>query len=218
LIGIDNFNKINNKTVMVIGVGGVGGFVVEGLARAGVGNFILIDGDVVSVSNINRQIIALNSTIGKRKVDVIKERILDINPYAVVENRFEFLNAESVENMKISADYVIDAVDNVSVKIALAVKKEKEGFNLISCMGTGNKISSDSFEICDIYSTINCPLAKAIRKNLKRFNVKNLDVLFSKEEVIKTNERTPKSISYVPSIAGLKISEFVIRKFLESEN
>lgn len=216
LIGEKNFAKLTDKKVMILGIGGVGGFVCEALARAGVGSFVLIDNDVVSKSNINRQIIALYSTIGKSKVEVMKERILDINPKALVEARCEFLTRESIEVMAFDVDYVIDCIDNVTAKIALAVKADKENFNLISCMGTGNKLCPELFEITDIYKTSVCPLAKVMRKELKRLGVKKLNVLYSKEEPIKsTGDRLPASISFTPSIAGLRIAEYVIKEFMK---
>lgn len=216
LIGEQNFCNINNKKVMVLGIGGVGGYVCEALARAGVQNFVLIDHDVVSKSNINRQIIALYSTIGKNKVDVMKERILDINPKAEVDARCEFLTKESIENLTFDVDFVIDCIDNITAKITLALESEKKGFNLISCMGTGNKMYPELFEIEDIYKTSVCPLAKVMRKELKSLNVKKLTVLYSKEEPIKSGqERTPASISFTPSIAGLRIAEYVIKEYIK---
>ena len=215
LIGEDSFAKISNKKVMILGIGGVGGYVCEALARAGVGNFVLIDNDVVSKSNINRQIIALHSTSGKAKVDVMKQRILDINPQAKVEAIQEFLTQSIIEQMSFDVDYVIDCIDNVTAKIALAVKADKDGFALISCMGTGNKLKPELFEISDIFKTSVCPLAKVMRKELKNLGVKKLTVLYSKEEPIKTQERTPASISFTPSIAGLRIAEYVIQEFMK---
>lgn len=217
LIGNENLEKIKSKNVIVFGVGGVGGFVVEGLVRTGVENITIVDGDVVSLSNINRQIIALHSTLEKAKVDVLNERILDINPNAKVTAINMFVTKENLNKFDLCAyDYVIDAVDNVTVKIELAVLSEKLGFNLISCLGTGNKLKPELFEIDDIYKTSVCPLAKVLRKELKERNVKKLTVLYSKEQPINlTGERTPASISFTPSIAGLRIAEFVIKKFID---
>lgn len=217
LIGEEPFNKIKEKKVLILGIGGVGGFVTEALARAGVKNFTLIDNDVVSKSNINRQIIALNSTLGRPKVDVMKERILDINPLAVVSARQEFITPSSIANEDFLYDYVIDCIDNITAKIALAIESEKRGFKLISCMGTGNKLKPEMFEIADIYKTSVCPLAKIMRKKLKDANVKKLTVLYSKEEPINNGKtRVPASISFTPSIAGLRIAEYVIKEFLNS--
>jgi len=215
LIGEDAFNKIISKKVMVLGIGGVGGFVCEALARVGVNNFVLIDNDVVSVSNLNRQIIALNSTLGMKKVDVMKQRILDINSKAQVEALCQFVTPEYLKKLNYNVDYVIDCIDNVTAKIELAVLSQEKGFKLVSCMGTGNKLYPELFEITDIYKTSVCPLAKVMRKELKARGVQKLQVLYSKEEPIKTNKRTPASISFTPSIAGLRIAEFVIKKFIE---
>ena len=187
----------------------------EALARAGIQNFILIDNDVVSKSNINRQIIALNSTIGKNKVDVMKERILDINANANVQTLCLFVTPENLNLINYNVDYVIDCIDNVTAKIALAVLSQEKGFNLISCMGTGNKLRPELFEIADIYKTSVCPLAKVMRRELRERQIQQLDVLYSKEEPIKQSERVPASISFTPSIAGLRIAEFVIKKFIE---
>ena len=215
LVGKNSFAKLLDKRVFVLGIGGVGGYVCEALARAGVSNFVLIDNDIVSESNINRQIIALHSTVGQKKVDVMKNRIIDINMQAKVDARCEFLTKENIENMTFDADFVVDCIDNVTAKIALAVKSQKDGFNLISCMGTGNKLSPELFEITDIYKTSVCPLAKVMRKELKNLDVKKLTVLYSKEEPIKSlGERIPASISFTPSIAGLRIAEYVIKEFI----
>lgn len=215
LIGQDAFEKILNKKVMVIGIGGVGGYVCEALARVGVSSFVLIDNDIVSASNLNRQIIALSSTIGQPKVEVMKNRILDINHNANVITKQVFLTQQIVETMQFDVDYVVDCIDNVSAKIALAIRADRDGFNLISCMGTGNKLSPELFEITDIYKTEVCPLAKVMRRELKAQGVKKLTVLYSKEQPVKIGQRTPASISFTPSIAGLRIAEYVIKKFIQ---
>lgn len=216
LIGTEKFNKLTDKKIIVLGVGGVGGFVIESLARAGISNFVIVDNDVVNSSNINRQIVALNSTLGQFKVDVMKQRLLDINPKIKVGAKKVFLTPDLIQNFDFNSDYVIDCIDNVTAKIALAIESEKKGFNLISCMGTGNKLKPELFEITDIYKTSVCPLAKVMRKKLKDANVKKLTVLYSKEEPRKTitGDRTPASISFTPSIAGLRIAEFVIKKII----
>lgn len=215
LIGKEKLEIIKTKKVIVFGVGGVGSYVVECLVRSGISNITVVDNDVVSLSNINRQIIALYSTIGKPKVEVIKQRILDINPNVNVMAVKEFVTPENLDNFNLSSyDFVIDAIDNVTAKIALAVKSDQQGFNLISCMGTGNKLQPELFEIDDIYKTSVCPLAKVLRKELKQRNVKNLTVLYSREEPIKTKTRVPASISFTPSIAGLRIAQYVILKLI----
>ena len=217
LIGKEKLDILKTKKVIVFGVGGVGSYVVEALVRSGISYITVVDNDVVSLSNINRQLIALNSTIGKPKVEVIKQRILDINNSAKVNAIKEFVTPENLDNFNLSSyDYAIDAIDNVTAKIALAVKSEEQGFNLISCMGTGNKLKPELFEITDIYKTSVCPLAKVLRKELKARGVKNLTVLYSKEEPIKTGSKTPASISFTPSIAGLRIAQYVILNLINS--
>lgn len=217
LIGDEKLNLIKTKKVLVFGVGGVGSYVVEALARAGVGEIAIVDSDVVAMSNINRQIIALCSTIGKAKVEVMKQRILDINPNVKVLSEKKFVTKENLSEFNLKHyDFVVDAIDNVSAKIELAVLSDKQGFNLISCMGTGNKLKPEMFEIADIYKTSVCPLAKVMRKELKARDVKRLTVLYSKEEPINLmGERVPASISFTPGIAGLRIAEYVIKKIAQ---
>ena len=216
LIGKDGLKKLKEAKVAVFGVGGVGSYVVEGLARAGVGNFLLVDKDVVDITNINRQIIATHKTIGKPKVEVAKERILDINPKAKVEIIKEFFMPESKNILDESIDYIVDAIDTVTAKIELVLRAEKLKTPIISCMGTGNKLAPTRFEVTDIYKTSVCPLAKVMRKELKQRGIKKLKVVYSKEEPIKHEEgRIPGSISFVPSVAGLIIAGEVIKDILE---
>lgn len=216
LIGKDKVGTLKTKKVLVFGVGGVGGFAVEGLVRAGVQNITIVDCDTVSESNLNRQIIALHSTIGKNKVDVMQNRILDINPNATVNAINLFVTKENLAKFNLTDfDFVVDAVDNVTVKIELATLCEKLNVNLISCLGTGNKLCPEMFEIADIYKTSVCPLAKVMRKELKDRGVKALTVLYSKEQPINlTGERVPASISFTPSIAGLRIAEYVVKTLI----
>lgn len=220
LIGADALKKLKNCHIAVFGVGGVGGYVVEALARAGVGNIDLIDSDCVDITNLNRQIIALHSTVGKLKVEVMRDRILDINPNATV-NVFPilFLPENSSQFDFSKYDYVVDAIDNVTAKIELAVKCQESGTKIIASMGTGNKLDPTKFEVCDIYKTSVCPLAKVMRYELKKRNVKKLKVLYSKEEPIKNSvdPRTPMSISFVPSAAGLIIAGEVIKDIIKQE-
>lgn len=217
LIGSEAVETLKKSKVLVFGVGGVGSYVVEMLARCGIGEIGLVDFDIVSKSNINRQIIALNSSIGKPKVEVAKERVLDINPNAKVQTMNQFVTKDNLDvfNLK-TYDYVIDCIDNITAKIALAKRSEEEGFNLISCMGTGNKLCPELFEITDIYSTSVCPLAKVIRGELKKQGVSKLKVLYSKENPIKNKQRVPASICFTPSIAGIRIAEFVIKELIKS--
>ena len=220
LIGKDGIKKLQNSKVAIFGIGGVGSFVVEALIRAGVENFIIVDKDVVDVTNINRQIIATHKTIGRSKVEVEKERMLEINPNAKIEIYQEFFTPESKGILDESVGYIVDAVDNVTAKIELVVRANNLEIPIISSMGTGNKLDPTRFEVADIYSTSMCPLAKVMRKELKARNIKKLKVVYSKEEPIKIAENkekqnTPASISFVPSVAGLIIAGEVIKDILK---
>lgn len=217
LIGREKVERLKNAKVAIFGIGGVGSYVTEGLARAGIGNFILVDNDVVSISNLNRQIIATMDTIGKPKVEAEKDRILSINPSAKVETIKEFFLPESPEFLDSTVNYVIDCIDTVSGKIELVKRAERLDIPIISCMGTGNKLDPTKFEITDIYKTSVCPLAKVMRKELRSLGITKLKVLYSKEEPIKPifneNEKAvPSSISFVPSVAGLIIAGEVIKE------
>ena len=214
IIGKEKIEILKKSKVAIFGIGGVGSYVVEGLARAGIGNFILVDKDEVSISNINRQIIATHSTVGKIKVDVAKERILSINPNAKVEVYKEFFMPETTGILDETIDYIVDSVDTVTAKIELIVRANKMNIPIISCMGTGNKMDPTKFEIADIYKTSVCPLAKVMRKELKTRGIKKLKVLFSKEEAIKT-EGNIGSLSFVPSVAGLIIAGEVIKDLIK---
>ena len=212
LIGKEAIEKLNKSKVAVFGIGGVGSYVVEGLARAGVGSFILVDKDEVDITNINRQIIATTKTVGRPKVEVAKERILEINPEARVEIYQEFFLPETKGILDESIDYIVDAVDTVTAKIELIDRANKLNIPIISSMGTGNKLDPSKFEVTDIYKTSVCPLAKVMRKELKIRGIKKLKVVYSKEEPIKQEERgVPASISFVPSVAGLIIAGEVIK-------
>ena len=226
IIGKENVEKLHNSKVAIFGLGGVGSFVVEGLARAGIGNFILVDNDEVDVTNLNRQLIATTKTIGKPKVEVAKERILDINPNAKVETYQEFFMPVSRDIFDETVSYVVDCVDTVTAKIEIIVRAKKLGVPVISSMGTGNKLDPTLFEVSDIYKTSVCPLAKVIRKELKNRNIDSLKVVYSKEEPIKiennskkedelTKKQVPGSISFVPSVAGLIISGEVIKDIIK---
>jgi len=221
LIGKENVEKLNGKKVAVFGVGGVGSYVVEGLARAGIGEFILVDKDEVDITNLNRQIIATINTVGKPKVEVAKNRILEINPTAKVEIHQEFFMPETEGILDNSIDYIVDCVDTVTAKIEIIVRAKKLGIPVISSMGTGNKLNPTKFEVTDIYKTSICPLAKVMRKELKARNINSLKVVYSKEEPIKTSKdvdkrkQTPGSISFVPSVAGLIIAGEVVKDILK---
>lgn len=223
LIGKEAVKKLNNCKVAVFGIGGVGSFVVEGLVRAGVQNFILVDNDEVSLTNLNRQLIATTKTIGMPKALVAKERILEINKNANVEIYKEFFMPETQGIIDKSIDYIIDCIDTVTAKIELAVRANKLNIPIISSMGTGNKLDPTKFEVTDIYKTSVCPLAKVMRKELKVRDIKKLKVLYSKEEPIKhkiqneeqtTKKQVPGSISFVPSVAGLIIAGEVIKDLI----
>lgn len=217
LIGKENTEKISKSKIIIYGIGGVGSYVVEGLVRAGVENIVLVDNDVISPSNINRQIHATISNIGKLKVECMKERILSINPKAKVET-YVPQNMEIEEELLINntINYVVDSVDTVSTKLKLIQRAKEQNVPIISCMGTGNKLDPTKFEISDIYKTSVCPLAKVIRKELRKRNIKDLKVLYSKEEPIKHEKenRTPASISFVPSVAGMIIAGEVIKDII----
>lgn len=225
LIGKENVEKLNKSKVAIFGIGGVGSFVVEGLARAGIGNFVLIDHDIVSETNINRQIIATTKTIGMSKVEVARERILEINPDVKVEIIKEFFMPDSKKILDNSIDYIVDAIDTVTAKIELVQRANKLNIPIISSMGTGNKLDPTRFEVTDIYKTSVCPLAKVMRKELKQRGIKKLKVLYSKEEPIKikqissqnqeTKKQVPGSISFVPSVAGLIIAGEVVKNLIK---
>ena len=219
LFGHENFEKIQNAHVAVFGIGGVGGYVVEALVRSGIQKIDIIDNDTVSLTNINRQIIATHSTIGKYKVDVMKARILDINPNAHVNCFKCFYLPEKASEFDFGAyDYVVDAVDNVTAKIDIICNARAAGVPVISSMGTGNKLDPTMFKIADIEKTRVCPLAKVVRKELRKRGVFGVKVLYSEEEPRKPlsdDTRTPASISFVPSAAGLIIAGRVILDILE---
>ena len=220
LIGQENFEKLRNSKVILFGVGGVGGYVLESLARSGIENITVVDFDTVSESNLNRQIIALQTTIGKYKVDVAKERVNNINPNCNVVAIKEKLTKENIDRFNFSCyDFVIDAIDMVTSKLLIIEKAKKENVEVISCMGTGNKLDATQLRICDISKTNYCPLAKVMRKELKNRGIYHLNVVFSTEQPKRFDEKvrkvTPASIAYVPAVAGLYISQFVINKLME---
>ena len=233
LLGTEGLRTLANAKVAVFGIGGVGSYVVEALARAGVGNLILVDNDTVSITNLNRQLVALRSTIGKKKVQVAKERIMDINEDAVVHTYDTFFGLETAGLFDFASyDYIVDAVDTVSAKIVLIEKAKEFQIPIISCMGTGNKLDPSCFQITDISKTSVCPLAKVMRTELKKRKIKKVKVLFSteispgekrkrlgiKEETVELEEKraatgrpVPGSVSFVPGAAGLMIAGQVVR-------
>ncbi|WP_294909595.1 tRNA threonylcarbamoyladenosine dehydratase [uncultured Ruminococcus sp.] len=217
VIGEENIDRLSQSRVAVFGVGGVGGFVCEALARSGTGKLILIDGDTVAKSNINRQIIALESTVGKQKAEVMKERILDINPNAEVNALNIFLNSETVSTIDFTQfDYIIDAVDDIKAKVMLAKLAEENRIPIIAAMGAGNKTDPTKFEVSDIFKTSVCPLARIMRHELKKTGIKKLKVVYSKETPKNPpyrieGEKTVGSLSFVPSVMGLIIAGEVIK-------
>ena len=215
LLGKEGLKILAEAKIAVFGIGGVGSFVVEALARSGVGTLTLVDHDVVSLTNLNRQLVALRSTIGRKKVLVAKERIMDINQDAVVHTYDTFFGAETAELFDFSAfDYVVDAVDTVSAKLLLIEKAKEAGVPVISCMGTGNKLDPSRLEVTDIYKTSVCPLARVMRRELKKREIRRLKVVYSTEEPVKTGSRTPGSIAFVPPAAGLMAAAEVVRDLL----
>ena len=221
LLGEENVEKLKNKKVIVFGVGGVGGYTVEALARTGVGQIDVVDNDKVSLSNINRQIIALHSTVGEKKVDVIKARVNDINSSIVVNNYDAFLTPENLEQFNLlEYDYIVDAIDTVKSKVALAEYCYNNNIKIISSMGAGNKLNPCAFKVSDIYKTTVCPLAKAVRTQLKRLGVKKLKVVYSDEMPVvqgfsEEGKCVPSSCAFIPSVAGLIIASEVIKDLIK---
>lgn len=240
LIGKDGINKLKNSKVVVLGIGGVGSFATEALARAGVGSLVIVDDDTICLTNINRQIIADYNTINKNKVDVMKDRILSINPKCSVITHKTFVTKENIaEIITEDVDYVVDAIDTISTKIELAIWCRDNNIRLISSMGTGNKLDPTQFKVTDIYKTKICPLAKVMRRELKKRGLESLKVLYSPEEPIKpisqemnacrdncicgegsskkckVKRQTPGSISFVPPVAGMIIAGEVVKDLIK---
>jgi tRNA A37 threonylcarbamoyladenosine dehydratase len=218
LIGTDALEKLKSATVAVFGVGGVGGYAVEALARAGVGRLVLVDSDVVSLSNINRQIIATHRTVGMYKTEAMRDRLLEINPDIEIELHTVFFDETRVLDFDFSSyDYVVDAIDSIGAKIELIVAAKSAGTPIISAMGAGNKLDPTRFEISDISKTEVCPLARAVRTRLRKRGINNLKVVYSKElpHVANDGERVPASISFVPSAMGLVIASAVVKDITE---
>lgn len=226
LLGEESVLKLKKSKVVVLGVGGVGSFSTEALARAGIGNITIVDKDTVDITNINRQIHANVNSVGKVKVEIMKKRILDINPKCNVVDYKTFIEEKNIEDI-IDKDthYVIDAIDTVSSKIAVITWCKSNGINIISSMGTGNKLDPTKFKIEDIYNTKVCPLAKVMRNELRKRKIKNLKVLYSEEKPIKredkvlnsNNRPVPASISFVPPCAGLIIAGEVIKDIIKTK-
>lgn len=215
LLGEDKMERLYSARVAIFGIGGVGGHAAEAIARSGVGHILLVDSDSVSISNINRQIIATHETIGRKKVEVMRERILSINPTAQVEIRDCFYNAETADSFDFAQfDYIVDCIDSVSSKLMLIERALAAGTQIISSMGAGNKLDPSRFEIADIQQTSVCPLARVMRQQLRKRGIEHLTVVYSREPAIKpqTPDRAPASISFVPSVAGLMLAGEVVRR------
>ena len=221
LVGEEGINKLHNSKVIVFGIGGVGSFVVEALTRAGVGNLILVDNDTICISNLNRQIHATQATVGMIKVEAMKERVISINPKCNVEAKQVFITADNIsEIIPSDVDYVVDAIDTVTSKLALAEYCYKNNINIISSMGTGNKMDPTQFRVSDVFKTKVCPLAKVMRHELRKRGVKKLKVVYSEEMPMTPDKgraapsakrQTPGSISFVPPVAGMIIGGEVIK-------
>jgi len=225
LLGEEKTDRLKKARVLVFGIGGVGGYAVEALARAGVGTLEFVDGDVVSGTNLNRQILSLRSVLGKKKTEVCLERISDINPACIARGYTLYYTAENADLFDFTQyDYVIDAIDMVSSKLIIAERCLSAGTPLISSMGTGGKLDPSAFRIADIYETYGCPLARVIRHELRKRGIKKLTVLFSPEHPQKdpadsgTGGRSvPGTVSYMPAIAGMMLAGKVIRDIAEAE-
>lgn len=224
LLGEAAVEKLAEARVAVFGVGGVGGYAVEALARSGIGGFVLTDSDTVSESNINRQIIATHSTVGRYKTEVMKERILEINPEARVETRQCFFLPENADSFDFTEySYVVDAVDTVSAKIEIIMRAKAAGVPVISSMGAGNKLDAAGFKVSDIYDTRVCPLARVMRRELKKRGIDSLKAVYSEEEPIKPlagiseggKRALPGSVAFVPSVAGLVLAGEVIKDLIK---
>lgn len=216
LIGEEACRRLSEARVIVFGIGGVGSYVCEALARAGIGHIEIVDKDEVDITNINRQLIALHSTLGRAKVDVEFERLKDINPEISVEKRQCFYLPESADRFNFEEyDYVIDAVDNVTAKIDIIRRSKAAGTRVISSMGTGNKLNPMAFKVAYVEDTKVCPLAKVMRRELKKLGITGVKAVYSEEEPIKNQSSAPASISFVPSAAGLLIASEVIKDLIE---
>ena len=225
LLGADAMTKLNNSHVAVFGIGGVGGHAADALVRSGIGEITIVDSDEVAESNINRQLIATTKTVGRKKVDVMEEHLLEINPEVKINKHCCFFLPETKMQFDFSQyDYVIDAVDTVTAKLALVESCKEAGIPIISSMGAGNKLDPTAFEVADIYKTSVCPLAKVMRKELKTRGIKHLKVVYSKElplepiedeafvsDEIRSRRATPGSIAFVPSVAGLILAGEVVK-------
>ena len=216
IFGEETVEKINNSSVIVFGLGGVGGAAAEALVRGGIGRIALVDKDVVDITNINRQLIATDETVGMNKTDAAEERLLSINPAVIIEKYSMFYLPETADEIDLTRyDFIVDAIDNVTAKLELAVRAQETGVPIISSMGTGNKFHPEMLEIADVNKTSVCPLARVMRRELRNRGVKRLTVVYSKEEPVKTESSVPGSTSFTPPVAGYLMASYVIRKICE---
>ena len=216
VFGEENMERITNSRVIVFGLGGVGGAAAEALARAGVGTLGIVDKDTVDITNVNRQIIATDKTVGMNKTDALEERLMSVNPDLIINKYNLFYLPETADEIDLSEyDFVVDCIDNVTAKLELIERCEKLGVPIISSMGTGNKLHPEMLEIADINKTSVCPLARVIRRELKNRGVKKLAVVYSKEEPVSTQSRVPGSTSFTPPVAGYLMCSYVIRKLTD---
>jgi len=221
LIGTENLNKLKNQTIAIFGIGGVGSYIAEALARVGIGNLILIDNDLIDITNLNRQIHATHETIGKPKVEEMKKRIQAINPEAKVQAIQEFVTEKNIQEiLNEKVDYIIDAIDTVKSKLEIINFAKQKNIPIISSMGTANKLDPTKLEVTDIYKTTNCPLAKIMRKELRKREISNLKIVYSTEQPKPSHQnqdgtQTLGSISFVPSTAGLIIAAEVVREIIK---
>lgn len=213
ILGDEAIERLKNASVIVFGIGGVGGAAVEALARGGVGKIAVVDKDTVDITNINRQLIALDDTVGMKKTDVAEERMLRINPELEVVKYDLFYLPETADSVRLEDyDYIIDAIDNVTAKLELITRASDLGVPVISSMGTGNKLHPEMLKIADIYKTSVCPLARVMRRELKNRGIKKLTVVYSEEEPVKTASSVPGSVSYTPPVAGYLMASYVLNK------
>lgn len=217
MISDKDIEKVNSKSVLVFGLGGVGGSLAESLVRAGIGEIGLVDGDEYEITNVNRQVFATMKTLGMRKVDACQERLLDINPNLFVKKYDLFVTEENIKDIDFeNYDYVVDAIDTITSKLLIIREAYDNNIKIISAMGAGNRLDPTKFKIMDIEKTKNDPVARIMRKKLKEMNIKKLKVVCSEELPIKTSDRTPGSISFVPPVCGMVLASYVITNILKS--
>ena len=217
MISDKDIEKVNSKSVLVFGLGGVGGSLAESLVRAGIGEIGLVDGDEYEITNVNRQVFATMKTLGMRKVDACQERLLDINPNLLVKKYDLFVTEENIKDIDFeNYDYVVDAIDTITSKLLIIREAYDNNIKIISAMGAGNRLDPTKFKIMDIEKTKNDPVARIMRKKLKEMNIKKLKVVCSEELPIKTSDRTPGSISFVPPVCGMVLASYVITDILKS--